>query len=261
MMNCELNRVVIIGSGNVAEALARAVTECKETHLLQLWARNQTRAAEIAALTGCTWSSQPEELATADLYLLAVSDRAVADVAATLPIPADAAVAHTAGSVPLEALPYARRAVFYPLQTFTRGRHINWSGVPIFIEAATPELQTQIGAFARKLSRQVLHADSARRARLHLAGVFANNFANHMFSLSARLIADAGLDFDLLKPLIAETTAKALDAASPIEVQTGPAVRGDLATQERHAAMLDNEQLQTIYSTISQSIWETSKKI
>ena len=262
-MNYKLNSVVVIGSGHVAESLARAVAECAEVRLVQLWARNEARAAEIAAQAGCAWACRPEELTAADLYLIAVSDRAVADVAATLPIPADAAVAHTAGSVPIESLPakFARRAVFYPLQTFTRGRRIDWSEVPIFIEASTPGLQAEIETFARKLTRRVLHADSARRAQLHLAGVFANNFTNHMYTLGAQLMTRAGLDFELLKPLIAETTAKALAAAEPTARQTGPAVRGDITTQERHAAMLDDELLRNIYSTISQSIWETSRKI
>ena len=258
-----MNNIVIIGSGHVAESLARAVAGCRGVHLVQLWARNEARAAEIAAQAGCAWACRPEELAAADLYLIAVSDRAVAEVAATLPIPESAAVAHTAGSVPLEALPakFTRRAVFYPLQTFTHGRRIDWSEVPIFIEASTPGLQAEIEAFARKLSRQVFHADSARRAQLHLAGVFANNFTNHMYTLGAQLLTRAGLDFEVLKPLIAETAAKALDATKPAAGQTGPAVRGDLATQECHAAMLDDELLRTIYSAISQSIWETSRKI
>jgi len=260
-MNCELNETVIIGSGNVAESLAQAVAGCG-MHLVQLWARNPARAAEIAALAGCEWASRPEELAAADLYLLAVSDRAVGEVAAMLPIPQGAAVAHTAGSVPLEALPakFARRAVFYPLQTFTRGRRVDWTELPIFVEAATPELQTELEAFARRLSRQVFHADSERRVRLHLAAVFASNFANHMYALGERLAGDAGFDFGVLKPLVAETASKALAAASPAAVQTGPAVRGDTGTQQRHASMLDDA-LRTIYNSISQSIWETSRKI
>ncbi|MCM1151243.1 MAG: F420-dependent NADP oxidoreductase [Alistipes sp.] len=257
-----MDNIVIIGSGNVAESLAQAVAGCG-AHLAQVYARNAARAQEIAGMAGCCWACSPEQLAEADLYLLAVSDRAVAEVAGALPIPEGAAVAHTAGSVPLEALParFARRAVFYPLQTFTKGRRVDWAQVPLFVEAATPDLQTELETFARKLSRHVFFADSARRAKLHLAAVFACNFANHMFSLGERLMGDAGLDFELLKPLVAETTAKALTAASPSDVQTGPAVRGDAATQQRHAAMLDDECLKTLYTLISRSIWETSRKI
>ena len=214
-------------------------------------------------MAGCDWGSRPAPRAAAELYLLAVSDRAVAEVADALPIPEGAAVAHTAGSVSLDALParFARRAVFYPLQTFTKGRRVDFAQIPIFIEASTPELQTELEEFARRISRRVFFADSARRAKLHLAAVFACNFANHMFALGQGLLGDAGLDFDVLKPLIAETTEKALAAASPADMQTGPAVRGDRATQQRHAAMLDDELLRTLYTSISQSIWETSRKM
>ena len=251
-----LESIVIIGSGNVAESLALAVAG-SGLRLVQIFARNAARAQEVAVAAGCGWASRPEELAAADLYLLAVSDRAVAEVAAALPFPDHAAVAHTAGSVPLEALPakFARRAVFYPLQTFTQGRRVDFRDIPLFIEASTPALQTELETLARRISRHVFAADSARRAQLHLAAVFVCNFVNHMYAVGARLMGDAGLDFALLKPLIAETTAKALDAASPCAVQTGPAVRGDLPTQQRHASMIDDRLLRMIYIAISQHIW------
>lgn len=257
-----MDSIVIIGSGNVAESLAQAVAE-SGLRLVQVFARNAARAQAVAALAGCGWASRPEELAAADLYLLAVSDRAVTEVAAALPIPENAAVAHTAGSVPLEALPakFARRAVFYPLQTFTQGRRVDFRQLPLFVEASEPALQTELETLARRITPHVFYADSARRAQLHLAAVFVCNFVNHMYAVGGQLMSDAGLDFALLKPLIAETTAKALDAASPAAVQTGPAVRGDLPTQQRHAAMLGDELLRTIYTAISQHIWETSRKM
>ena len=107
----------------------------------------------------------------------------------------------------------------------------------------------------------MIRADSARRAKIHLAAVFACNFANHMYVLGEQIARSAGLDFGVLKPLVRETAEKALDAASPADVQTGPAVRHDLATQERHLRLLgDDMQLKEIYTTISQHIWETSRK-
>lgn len=117
-----MKRVVIIGSGNLAEALARAVAE-SNLQLVQIYARNAERARAVATLAATRWTTQPAELADADIYLVAVSDRAVAEVAAVLPLPAHACVAHTAGSVPLDVLPgrCAHRAVFYPMQTSRRG--------------------------------------------------------------------------------------------------------------------------------------------
>ena len=258
-----MERAVIIGSGNLAEALAQAVAR-SGLKLVQLFARNAQRGKTVAALAGTQWTSDPAGLAEADIYLIAVSDRAVAEVAATLPIPEEAAVAHTAGSVPVTAIPerFARRAVFYPMQTFTRGREADFSVIPVFLEAPSPELRPELEAFARKLSGTVIWADSAQRCKVHLAAVFACNFANHMYAVGERIVRGAGLDFDVLKPLIAETAAKACDARSPLDVQTGPAVRNDFATKARHGDLLAFDlRLKNIYSTISQSIWETSKKI
>ena len=204
-MNSELKKTVIIGSGNLAEALARAVAK-SELELVQIFARNAERARVVAELAATGWETRPEMLRKdADIYLIAVSDRAVAEVAATLPIPEEAAVAHTAGSVPVTAIPerFARRAVFYPMQTFTRGREADFSVIPVFLEASSPELRPELEAFARKLSGTVIWADSAQRCKVHLAAVFACNFANHMYAVGERIVRGAGLDFDVLKPLIA----------------------------------------------------------
>ena len=252
-----IRSVVIIGSGNLAEALARAVA-ASPLGLRQVFGRNRDRVAAVAALSGTVGESDPSRLARADIYLIAVSDAAVAEVASSLPIDAAAVVAHTAGSVPVDALArFPRRAVFYPFQTFTKGREVDFSEIPILVETASPDLRGEVEAFARCLSRTVLYADSALRGQVHLAGVFACNFANHLFELGGEVLRRAGVSADLLRPLIVETTAKALAA-----VQTGPAVRGDLPTQERHLRLLaDDALLSDIYRLITQSIWETSRKI
>ena len=167
-----MKRVVIIGSGNLAEALARAVAE-SNLQLVQIYARNAERARAVATLAATRWTTQPAELADADLYLVAVSDRAVAEVAAALPLPAHACVAHTAGSVPLDVLPgrCAHRAVFYPMQTFTKGRRVDFAQIPIFLECDDEAFYPELEAFARQLSQTVIRADSARRAKIHLAAV------------------------------------------------------------------------------------------
>ena len=243
-----IRSVVIIGSGNLAEALARAVA-ASPLSLRQVFGRNRDRVAAVAALSGTVGESDPSRLARADIYLIAVSDAAVAEVASSLPIAAAAVVAHTAGSVPVDALArFPRRAVFYPFQTFTKGREVDFSEIPILVETASPDLRGEVEAFARCLSRTVLYADSALRGQVHLAGVFACNFANHLFELGGEVLRRAGVSADLLRPLIAETTAKALAAARPAAVQTGPAVRGDLPTQERHLRLLAERHLPTYHT-------------
>lgn len=258
-----LRDIVIIGSGNLAEALARAVAGTPELRLRQIFARNSARGTVVSTLAGTGWTSDPADLAEADLYLIAVSDRAVGEVAGALPIPAEAFVAHTAGSVPLNEIPgkYDHRGVFYPLQTFTKGRAVDFAQIPLFIEGSDEGATQQLEIFARRLSRTVLRVDSAQRRAIHLAGVFACNFVNAMYAAAEGVLAGAGLPFDVLKPLLMETAAKAADAPSPAEVQTGPAVRGDAPTLHRHHAMLAGEpELQQIYSRISHFIWEISKK-
>lgn len=256
-----IKTVVLIGSGNLAESLACAVAR-SDAELVQVFARNPRRGSETARLAGTSWTDDPQRLAVADLYLIAVSDRAVAEVAAALPIPETAVVAHTAGSVPIDAIParFARRAVFYPLQTFTAGRQVDFSEIPLFLETSTPELRAELEAFARRLTRSVYYADSTQRAFIHLSGVFACNFVNAMYAAGEKILSRAGLPYPLIKPLIAETAAKACDAATPADVQTGPAVRNDLATQARHRTLLaDDPELCQLYETISRQIWKTSK--
>lgn len=173
-------------------------------------------------------------------------------------------MAHTAGKraarSPARANPWPP-AVFYP-SDLHQGPRSGFSQIPVFLETDDEALRPELEAFARRLSRTVIWADSACRAKAHLAAVFACNFVNHMYAVAERIAGSAGLPFDVLKPLIAQTAAKALDAASPADVQTGPAVRNDTGTRARHCALLDDDlQLKNIYSIISNSIWETSKKI
>lgn len=255
-------RIVLIGSGNLAEQLALAIAESPALELVQLFARNVERGAEVARLAATQTTNDPARLAEADLYLLAVSDRAVEEVAERLPIPATALVAHTAGSVSIEALKrYPHRAVFYPFQGFSVGRRVDFRALYLFLEVADEADFEPLHRIASALSDHVERADSDRRAHIHLAGVLCNNFTNAMYVAANEQLHEVGLPFDVLKPLIMETAAKAVAAADPRTVQTGPARRGDRATQERHLGLIRDEQLRTIYETISQTIWETSKKI
>ena len=257
-------KVVIVGSGNVAEAFARTMGMAQGVELVQIFARNSERGMAVARVGGCRGVADPEELADADIYIISVSDRAVKGVAESLNIPEDAILVHTAGSVPIDALPERRggRGIFYPLQSFSSGRKVSLAQVPIFVEADSETTRERLMVFAQKLSSRVEYADSERRRVIHLAGVLVNNFVNHLYAVGGDVVSSAGLDFDTLKPLIAETAAKAIATNDPATVQTGPAVRGDVVVTERHMAMLgDDERKQQIYKLITESIWETSKRI
>ena len=252
-------RVVIVGSGNVAESLAQAIAEAEGLDLVQIFARNEERGRKVAELANTEWSNT--SLIKADLYLISVSDNAVEGCAKTLHIPQNAVVAHTAGCCSIDALaPHTHRAVFYPFQTFSVGRKVNFTKGYIFLEGATDHALQTVKEVAHRLTSKVEMADSARRAVIHLSGVFACNFANAMYANAAEILASAGLPFDIVAPVIEETAQKAVEVLNPAATQTGPARRGDTQTLERHRKMLADKPLtKEIYDKISEDICKRAK--
>ena len=201
----------------------------------------------------------------ARLFVLAVPDDALAEVCAQLVLPENALVVHTSGSVPLSDLRQwmgvysdvpVRTGVFYPLQSLSRSQPSpDFAMIPICIEASDADSETELVTMAEALSEQVYLVNSAERRVLHLAAVFANNFTNHLLALAQDLTEANGTSFELLKPLIAETMRKALNAAHPADVQTGPARRNDFRTIAAHRALLaDEPDLLRVYNVLTESI-------
>lgn len=261
-------RIVLIGSGNLAEQLALALA-ASEAGLVQIYGRNRERAALLGRLCGVPYTSEPAQVVEADLYLVAVSDRAVESATGPLSIPEGALVAHTAGSIAIRQLPHRRCGAFYPFQTFTQGRRVDFREIPIFVESTDKEGLAVLKEVAAQISDHVFEADCDQRRRIHLAGVFAANFVNALYGVGEELMRKAGFGFEELKPLIGEVARKAAGADHPRQVQTGPAVRGDSAVLEIHARLIDEifgtqngetEKLKNIYHEISKQIWETSKR-
>lgn len=255
-------RVGIFGAGRVAAALAPALAAAGH-QLTFIASRTPGPAQALAAvLPGCVALPQPTALAApppADAYLLAVPDAVVPQLVGAGNWPAGALLAHVAGALPLAvfaARPQVRGGVLYPLQTFSPGRHIDWPTVPLFVEAAEPTAEATLLALARSLSQRVALLDSAQRLHLHLGAVWASNFTNHLLGVAQALLAEAGLPFELLHPLVRETIDKALAAQpSPFGVQTGPAVRHDAPTLAAHKAALTNHPAwQALYGQLTASI-------
>ena len=262
MENSKKYSVVVIGSGNVAEAVALAVAECDGVELREVVARNRERGEAIAAMCATAWQGDFAQAAEADLYIIAVSDRAVAEVANTVRRAEGSTVVHTAGSVECSVLGEGSCGVLYPFQTFTAGRRVDFSQVPLFVEGSDAATTQKILHIAHLLSHRVYRADSSQRREVHLTGVMACNFVNALYAMAAdRLREYADLPFDVLRPLIEQTAHNAIASEHPREVQTGPAVRGDFSVAERHTAMLQSEQQKQIYNLLTQYIWQTSKKI
>jgi predicted short-subunit dehydrogenase-like oxidoreductase (DUF2520 family) len=193
----------------------------------------------------------------ADLYLLAVPDDAATAVLRASRWPAGALVAHTSGALPLSIFdeqPGVRGGVLYPLQTFSPGRRIDWRGVPLCLEAADEPGQQLLAAVGHSLSSRVHFVSTSERNQLHVAAVFACNFTNHLLGIADQLLAQARLPADLLTPLVRETIDKAL-ANPPFAVQTGPAIRHDASTIEKHlAALVAYPAWQDLYERLTASI-------
>ncbi|GAB3304538.1 Rossmann-like and DUF2520 domain-containing protein [Hymenobacter humi] len=251
-------RIGLLGAGRVASHLGPALVAAGHS-VAFVWSRTAQSAAALAAqLPGAVaLSSLAPPLPTADVYLLAVPDAAVAPLLAGPTWPAGALVAHLAGALPLsvfDSQPNLRGGVFYPLQTFSPGRAIDWPTVPLCIEANDLSAEATLLDLARSLSQHVRRLDSAQRLKLHVAAVFANNFTNHLLGIADALLAEADLPPALLAPLVRETVDKAL-ANPPFAVQTGPAVRRDAPTVAAHqAALAAHPAWQALYAQLTASI-------
>lgn len=234
-----MKRVALIGAGNVAWSLARTFDSTDGFRVVTVYSPHLDRARALTdTLTEAIPVDSPESIGDADIYIVALTDSAIATVAENFTPRPEALWVHTSGSVPCSALaPMSpRHGVFYPLQTFSRGRAVDLRPVTIFTEAPTPEVEEEIAGIARRLSDNVMHADSTQRSRLHTAAVFACNFANHLWAISGDILTPSGIPFSVMGPLIKETLDKAL-SSSAADGQTGPARRGDMSTIAKHIAI------------------------
>lgn len=248
--------VVILGTGNVAFHLAEVLSSNNSVELLQVYGRNKTKLQAFEPF--CDTTDNLGKLAAAAIYLVAVSDGAIAALTQQL-AGLDGVVAHTSGAVSLEVIDHPRPGVFYPLQTFTRDKKIPFAEVPICLEARHPNDLRLLAQLAGKLSGAVHRIDSAQRRQLHLAAIWVNNFTNHLLYIGQQLCEEKGLSFSLLQPLIQETVDK-IQQLSPKEAQTGPARRRDVQTIQTHLDMLEAPLQKKIYQLLSESIKSTYEK-
>lgn len=243
-------QVSIIGSGNVAHHLIEAFEKAPEIALVQVVARHPQ--ALKAGVDPSKIIPNPALLQPVDLCIIAVSDHAIESVSQEIKLK-NCVVAHTSGSMPLDILAQDKRAVFYPLQTFSKNKAVDFKNIPIALEASNAEDQQLLETVAKSISEQVYYINSEQRKALHVAAVFVCNFVNHLYVLGEEICCEHQMPFDLLRPLIAETASK-INVLAPKEAQTGPAIRRDQPTIEAHLAWLKNEPLKKIYSLLTQSI-------
>lgn len=247
-------RIVIMGTGNVATVLGRTITAAGH-EVVQVYGRAAAHAKALAEKLQAGYTTRMEELDTgADLYLIAVADAAIATVAASLPVN-DKLVVHTAGSVAAEVLkPVSTRyGVLYPLQSLRKEMR-QLPVIPLLINANTVEDLSLLQALADSLSPEVQVAGDEQRLKLHIAAVMVSNFTNHLYTLAERYCVAEKTNFQLLHPLIKEV-AERLQYSSPRDAQTGPAIRNDTSTIQKHLGLLEaHGELKDLYAWFTKSI-------
>ena len=249
-MQGSIERIVIVGAGNLATNLGEALKQSGR-RVEQVFSRTEESASALASRMGCDYvTSLAQIVLDADLYFVSVKDNG------------KGIVVHTAGSIPMNVFgeTEVRHGVFYPMQTFSKQKIVDFSNLPIFIEASDEDTYCTLEAFANELSDNVYRLDSDHRRYLHLAAVFACNFVNHCFTLADDVLREQGLPFNVMMPLIKETIGK-VEVIPPCDAQTGPAVRGDKNVMDAQKALIDNEMARKVYETMSESIISYKEKV
>ena len=166
---------------------------------------------------------------------------------------------HTSGGVALEKISnHNRRGVFYPLQTFTKGKAVDFKTIPICIETEFSADLKILKKIAKSISDKMYIINSEQRKALHVAAVFVNNFTNHLYQIGNQICEENNIPFEVLHPLIQETAEK-IKELSPSEAQTGPALRNDTKTIEKHIDFLENPEYKKLYQLLTQSIQHVKK--
>ncbi len=253
-------RISIIGSGNVATHLAAAFKNAGH-RIIQVYSRDMHNAALLAYHVGAEATDDLDRIdPETDLFLISVKDDAIAAIAESLSKYQKLTV-HTSGATDIDVLlTYSQNAgVFYPLQTLSKNKEVDFLSVPLCIEGADEIITGLLEQLAQTISNNVYRVNSAQRKVLHVAAVFACNFPNYLYGAAQHLLAENGMGFEMLRPLILETAQKVQDHL-PAGVQTGPAIRNDKNTMAAHLQMLGDEPaLTAIYELLSQEIIKNNK--
>ncbi|MFY8065637.1 MAG: Rossmann-like and DUF2520 domain-containing protein [Flavobacterium sp.] len=251
-------RVSIIGSGNVAQHLIVAFSKTTDIELVQVFTRKDEALAHL--INPDKIYTDFNDIIAADLFIVAITDDAIAEVSAAIPF-SNELVVHTSGSVSIEAIDNKNRpGVFYPLQTFSKSKEVDFKTIPICIETKNEKDFQILEKVAKSISNTVYKINSEQRKALHIAAVFVCNFVNHLYQIGNDICIENDLPFDILKPLIQETANKIL-MLSPNQAQTGPAKRKDTQTINAHLSFLSDENQKEIYKMLTKSIIDNGKKL
>ncbi|THD67531.1 DUF2520 domain-containing protein [Robertkochia marina] len=251
-----MHDIILIGFGNVGQSLFKGIQETHEFRVRQIFVRNKDHAD---LPTSVRVTDNLQALESADLYIVCVTDDAIEEISKNLPFN-DRLVVHTSGSSAVSSLKDQTRAgVFYPLQSFSRSKEVNWKEVPLCLETTLESDLTFLKKLGRALSDKVYAINSEQRKKLHLAAVVANNFTNHLYFLAESICKDHNIPFEVLHPLILETATK-IQSMTPYEAQTGPARRNDQKTLNSQLQQVEGTALDKIYKLLTASIASTYER-
>jgi len=244
-------KIVLIGAGNVAFHLWKAFINSDELEVIQLYNRSLENLSLFPEFVSKT--TKISEIKDADIYIIAITDDAVSLFSESLPF-TNKLVVHTSGGVAIKALSDKnRKGVFYPLQSFSKNRVVNFSEIPICVEASNSTDLKLLKDLGKSISETVVEINSEEREKLHLSAVIVNNFVNYLYQVGSDLLTKESLPFDLLKPLIKETALK-IASLSPAEAQTGPAKRNDTKTIKKHLHLLKDSPYRELYEQMTKAI-------
>ena len=251
-------KISIIGSGNVAYHLVRTILKTESLDLVELVVRNDESVKNwVESGKICTDFELMQEV---DLYIIAVSDNAIEAVSAQLSVK-NGLVVHTSGSTDIDVLNRNnRRGVFYPLQTFSKNKEVNFKSIPLCLETEFESDFILLEKVANAISDKVYKINFAQRKALHISAVFVCNFVNHLYKIGSDICLQNQVPFEILLPLIQETASK-IEVLSPASAQTGPAKREDIITINSHLKFLSDENQKDIYKLLTKSIIDNGKKL
>ena len=245
-----MKSIVLFGAGNVATHLYKALSRTPYFSVIQVY--NHKPENLIPFTAGVKTTTSMDEVLQADIYLIAVKDDAIPNIVEGLKL-SDALVVHTAGAVSMHVLEkFPRRGIFYPLQTFSKSKEVDFRSLPICLEASNEKDLGLLEELAGSISEKFYRINSEQRKSLHVAAVFVSNFVNNLYAQGEEICRENKIPFEILKPLILETAQK-ITVMTPGEAQTGPARRNDIKVIQSHLEMLRGDQKE-IYSLLTQSI-------
>ena len=242
-------RIFMIGAGNVATHLSQALQR-NGHEITQVFSKTKRNAASLSKKLGCSYTNELYNINPCDIAIIAVKDDVIAELASKLNCP----IVHTSGTKDLTILGNGINGVFYPLQTFSKNNSVDFQNIPICIEANNSDFLQLLNKIATSISNNVHQLSSEQRKYLHLSAVIASNFSNLMYQMAAEICENHKISFDLMKPLIQETSNKVQNLTA-VQAQTGPARRKDLQIIEKHLRLLETDkEKRKIYKLLTQSI-------